>query len=400
MTNRRRFLQTIPAASVVGSLAGQGCGVSDLPGPERDYFQELGLTQFINAAEPYTALTGALMPPEAVQALMYASERYVRLVDLHDAVGHRLAEMIGCQAAMVSAGAASGLTLGTAACITGSNAGAIRQLPDTTGLKNEVIIQQAHRYGYDRAIRNCGGRFVEVETREQLEAAINDRTAAMLFNNTNDPKGEIKVAEFAALGKKHGIPTFDDCAADVPPAEHLKQYLDMGFDLVTVSGGKGICGPQNAGLLLGRKDLIDAARLHSPPSSAGIGRGMKVSKETMLAMMVAVESFLARDHEADWREWEHRVNAIAERVGAVAGVQTEMFSPPLHYHVPHLRIRWDEQAVPVKPAEAKQRLREGHPSIELRSSPNDRLELGVWMLRPGEEEIVANRIHTILNGTA
>ncbi len=400
MTNRRRFLQTLPAASIAGGLATQSCGLGDSPGPERDYFQELGVRQFINAAEPYTALTGALMPPEAVQAIVYACTRYVRLVDLHDAIGRRLAEMIGCEAAMVCAGAASGLTLGTAACITGSDPDAIRQLPDTTDLKNEVIIQKAHRYGYDRAIRNCGGQFVEVETHEQLEAAINERTAAMLFNNTNDPKGQIKVAEFAALGKKHGIPAFDDCAADVPPAGHLNEYLDMGFDLVTVSGGKGIYGPQNAGLLIGRKDLIEAARLHSPPSSAGIGRGMKVSKETMLAMMVAVESLLARDHEAEWREWEQRIELIADRVGVIDGVRTETFAPPLHYHVPHLRIQWDEQQVPVAPADVKRRLREGDPSIELRSSPNDRIELGVWMLKPGQEKIVAERIHEILAAAA
>ncbi len=399
MTSRRLFLRTASAAPLLGATL-TGCGDAGPAAQGRDYFEELGLQRFINAGEPYTSLTGALMPPEAVEAYVYASSRYVRLTELHDAIGRKLAEIIGCEAAMVTAGAASGLVFGTAACVTGDNDEAVRQLPDTTGLKNEVIIQKAHRYGYDRAVRYCGVKFVEVETREDLEAAINERTAMMLFNNTKDPDGQIQVAEFAELGKKHGVPTFDDCAADVPPAAHLSDYLDMGFDLVTVSGGKGIRGPQNAGLLLGRKDLIEAARVHAPPSARGIGRGMKVSKETMLAMYVAVESLLAGDHEADWREWERRVGFIGDEVSKVAGVTTEMFAPPLHYHVPHLRIRWDETAVKVRPREVRRQLREGEPSIELRSSPDDCLELGVWMLQPGEERIVANRIRELLEATA
>ena len=399
MTSRRFFLQTASAAPLLGAAL-TGCGDEGPATEERNYFEELGLQQFINAAEPYTSLTGALMPPEAVEAYVYASSRHVRLTELHDTIGRKLAEIIGCEAAMVTAGATSGLVFGTAACVTRDSDEAVRQLPDTTGLKNEVIIQKAHRYEYDRAVRYCGVKLVEVETHEDLAAAINERTAMLLFNNTNDPDGQIKVAEFAELGKKHGVPTFDDCAADVPPAAHLSEYLNMGFDLVTISGGKGVRGPQNAGLLLGRKDLIEAARVHAPPSSRGIGRGMKVSKETMLAMYVAVESFLARDHEADWKEWERRVEFIGDEVSKVAGVTTEMFAPPLHYHVPHLRIRLNETAVKIRPREVRRQLREGEPSIELRSSPDDRLELGVWMLRPGEERIVADRIRELLEGTA
>lgn len=398
MTNRRRFLQALSSLPVFAAVTTSGCGEGSAPA--RDYFKELNLTQFINAGEPYTAYTGGLMPPEAVEAMVYASSRYVRLNDLHDAIGERIASMIGCEAALVSAGAASALTLGTAACITGDNRDFVRQLPDTTGLKSEVIIQKSHRYGYDQAVRNCGVRFVEVETREELEAAISERTALMLFNNTNDPEGQIKVDEFAKLGKKHGVPTFDDCAADVPPASHLSDYLKMGFDLVCVSGGKGIRGPQNAGLLLGRKDLIQAARLNGPPYSASIGRGMKVSKETMLGMLVALEVFLKRDEEADWREWERRVNFIADSLSGIEGVATEMFAPPLHYHVPHLRIRWDESLVKIAPPAVIQRLREGEPSIEVRSSPKDAVELGVWLLRPGEETIVAERVREILQSAA
>jgi L-seryl-tRNA(Ser) seleniumtransferase len=398
MTNRRNFLRTTAAGALLGTA---GCdSTSTSPTVGRDYFAELGVSEFINAGEPYTTLTGALMPSEAVEAYVYASSRYVRLNDLHDAIGKKLAGMIGCESVMITAGAASGLTLGTAACVTLGNPDAVPRLPDVTGLKSEVIIQKAHRYGYDRSVLNCGVSFVEVETREELEAAINENTAMMMFNNTNDPKGQIKVAEFAELGQKHGVPTFDDCAADVPPKEHLSDYLNMGFDLVTASGGKGIRGPQNAGLLLGRKDLIEAARLNGPPNGRGIGRGMKVSKETMLAMFVALETFLNSDHEADWREWERRVKLIADKVSTIPSVRTEMFAPPLHYHVPHLRIQWDDAAVGLSPVEVKRQLREGEPSIELRSSPGDRLELGVWMLTEGEAEIVADRLVELMTANA
>src|SRR5262249_21771880 len=163
--------------------------------------------------------------------------------ELHDKVGERIASLIGCEAAMVTAGAASALTLGTAACMTGTDQEFIRRLPDTTGMKTEVIIQKSHRYGYDHAVRNCGIRFVEIETRDELERAINGKTAMMLFFNANDPVGKIKAAEFTELGKKHNIPTFNDAAADVPPVDALSRYTKMGFDLVTFSGGKGICGP-------------------------------------------------------------------------------------------------------------------------------------------------------------
>src|SRR5213594_4280955 len=181
MPNRRRFLQGISSLPLLAT-----------PSPaaivKRDYFKELGIKPFINAAGTYTTLTASLMQPEVVQAIEYASKQFVHLINLHDAVGQRIASLIGCEAAMVTAGAASALTLGTAACI--------RRLPDTTGMKNEVIVQKSHRYGYDHAVRNCGIRFVEVETRDELERAVSEKTAMMLFFNGNDPVGQIKAAEF------------------------------------------------------------------------------------------------------------------------------------------------------------------------------------------------------------
>jgi D-glucosaminate-6-phosphate ammonia-lyase len=391
MPNRRRFLQGLSSLPLMANS-------STAATVKRDYFKELGIRPFINAAGTYTTLTASLMQPEVVQAIDYASKQFVHLIDLHDAVGKRIASLIGCEAAMVTAGAASALTLGTAACMTGTNQDFIHRLPDSTGMKTEVIIQKSHRYGYDHAVRNCGIRFVEVETREELEHAINDRTVMMLFLNENEPVGKIKAAEFAELGKKHNIPTFTDAAADVPPVDHLSRYTKMGFDLVTFSGGKGLRGPQSAGLLLGRQDLIAAARLNGPPNSDTIGRGMKVNKEEYLAMMVAIELYVKMDHAAEWREFEKRVKIVADSVGPVPGVKTEGFVPEIANAVPHLRITWDPGAVKITAAEAVKRLREGEPSIELRPGAKDGLEVAVWMLQPGEAQIVAKRIREVLKG--
>jgi len=393
MPNRRRFLEAAAGLPLIGSLFPSAALAR---ASKRDYFKELGVRTFINAAGTYTALTASLMPPEVKQAWEYASRMYCSLNELHDAVGRRIAELIGCEAAMVTAGAASALTLGTAACLTGKNPEFIRRLPDTTGMKSEVIIQKSHRFGYDHAVRNCGVRLVEVETAEELERAINERTAMMLFLNANELVGKIKAAEFAQLGRKHNVPTFNDCAADVPPAENLSRYLKMGFDLVTFSGGKGLRGPQSAGLLLGRKDLIEAARLNASPYADTIGRGMKVNKEEMLAMMVAVELYLKRDHASEWREWERRAKYIADYAASVPGVTTEVWVPEIANHVPHLRIRWDTQRVKIGVAEVVKRLREGEPSIEVVPGSRDALVVGVWMMEPGEERIVARRIREIL----
>lgn len=383
---------------MIGSLV----PVSLLAAPaKRDYFKELSVGTFINAAGTYTTLTASLMTPETVQAIEYASKHFVRLQELHDAVGKRIAELIGCEAAMVSSGAAGALTCGTAACVAGSNQEFIRRLPDIDGMKNEVIVQKSHRYGYDHAVRNAGIRFVEIETAEELERAVNPKTAMMLFFNAADPsKSRITAEQFVALAKKHGIPTMNDAAADTPPLDTLSKFTKMGFDLVVFSGGKGIRGPQSAGLLLGRKDLIEAARLNSSPYSDSLGRGLKVNKEELLGMMVAVEVFVKKDHQAEWREWERRTRQIMDSVNSVRGVKTEVKVPEISNRVPHVHITWDADKVKIKPTEVVKALREGTPSIEVTPGPSDRLTVAVWMLQPGEAEVVAKRIREILKGAA
>src|SRR6185295_15350863 len=296
---------------------------------------------------------------------------------------------------MVTSGAASALTLGTAAVLTGTDRQKIVELPSLVNMKGEVIIQKSHRFGYEHAVRNCGVRLVEVETREDLERSITHQTAMMLFYNNNNMEGRIQDQEFAQLGKKHGIPTLNDAAADVPPVDNLWKYTKMGFDLVAFSGGKGLRGPQSAGLLLGRKDLIAAARLNAPPNGNTIGRGLKVNKEEMLGMLAAIELYLDTDHEAENREFEKRAEEIRKSAAAVPGVKAEVFVPEVANHVPHVRVSWTASAVAMSAAEAVKALRDGEPSIGTRSE-GDALVFGVWMMRPGEDKIVARRLRQVL----
>jgi L-seryl-tRNA(Ser) seleniumtransferase len=267
-----------------------------------------------------------------------------------------------------------------------------------------VIVQKTHRYGYDHAVRNCGIKMIEVETAEELERAVNEKTAMMLFFNDADPRGKIKLAEFVALGKKHNVPTFNDAAADVPPTEALSKYTKVGFDLVTFSGGKGLRGPQSAGLLLGRKDLIEAARLNCSPNSDSIGRGMKVNKEEMLGMLVAVEQYLKRDAQAEWKEWERRAKLTTDVFANNKAVKTEIYVPPIANHVPTVRITWEKAALKLLADDVRKQLREGKPSIEIlpSSSPaaaeKQEIGIGVWQMQPGEAEIVARRLREVFNG--
>jgi D-glucosaminate-6-phosphate ammonia-lyase len=395
MSNRRSFLQAASSVPVIGSLA-PASALAAAAVTRRDYFKELNVGTFINAAGTYTTLTASLMHPEVVAAIEYASKHFVRLTELHDAAGKRIAELIGSEAAMVSSGASGALTCGTAGCMTGMNQEFIRQLPDTRGMKTEVIIQKSHRYGYDHAVRNCGTRFIEVETAEELERAVNPNTLMMLFFNANEPLGKISAEQFVALGKKHRIPTMNDAAADVPPLENLTKWVKMGFDLVVFSGGKGIRGPQSAGLLLGRKDLIDAARQNTSPYSDSVGRGLKVNKEELLGMMVAIEQYFKKDHKAEWAEWERRTKQVMDSVSGIPSVKTEVQVPPIANHVPHVHITWDRNAVKISPADVVKQLREGTPSIEVTPGYNDKLVIAVWMLQQGEAEVVARHVREVL----
>jgi uncharacterized pyridoxal phosphate-dependent enzyme len=406
-TSRRRIIEGGSLLPILSGLApswvfGSAKSRSAVAGPAdsaaSNIYERLGVRTHINAKGTYTYLTGSLLPAEVAQAMEEAAEHYVVLEELQRAVGERIAKLLGVEAGCVTSGAAGAMTLGAAACITGSDPEKIKRLPDTTGMKNEVIIQRKHRYDFDHALRNVGVHLVEVETEEDLARAINEKTAMLHFLNEAQNQGQIGLQKWVEAGKRHNIPTFNDAAADVPPVSHLNDYNKMGFDLVCFSGGKGLRGPQCSGLLLGRKDLIDAALLNNNPREDTIGRPLKVGKEEIVGMYVALERYLKIDHEAEWKDWESRLDTIEKTVCAVPGVHTGRFVPEVANHVPHLYLQWDEKAMGITQAECLKQLEAGDPSIVCLGGEDYPYGFAVtpFMMKPGEEKVVGQRITEVL----
>jgi len=400
-SSRRRFLAAGSGLSSLMALPAQRLlaltGGAKTNAKRPSVYDRLGVRTRINAKGTYTFLTGSLMPPEVSQAMEEASHHYVWLPELHEAVGKKLAEMLGVEAAMVTSGAAGAIMLGTAACVAGKDPEKIKQLPDITGMKSEVIIQKTHRNAFDHAIRNVGVKLVVVETLEEMENAISDKTAMLYFLNAAQNQGKVGLEKFVEVGKRRGVPTFNDAAADVPPVSHLSDYVKMGFDLVAFSGGKGLRGPQCAGLMLGRKDLIEAALLNNNPHEDSIGRPCKVGKEEIVGMFAAVERYLKVDHDAEWKDWEARLDVIEKAVTAVPGVKTTRFVPEVANHVPHLRLEWDEKALGLAIADCAKQLEDGEPSIVCLAGENSHgLSVTPFMMKPGEERIVARRLKEVL----
>jgi L-seryl-tRNA(Ser) seleniumtransferase len=377
-----------------------------------DYYQKLGVTPFINAAGTYTILSASTLPEQVQAAIALAAQKPVHLMELHKAAGEYLARRLRCEGALVTSGAAASIRLATAACITRGNKSAIVNIPtDMEGLKNEVIVQQAHHYDYDHAIRDCGAKFVDVETLDDYERAFSDRTVMTQFFNAAEG-GHISREDWVRVAHKHGVPCFNDAAADVPPIANLWNYTAMGFDLVAFSGGKGIRGPQCTGLLLGKKDLIDAAVLNNSPYSNTVGRGLKVGKEEIIGLVAAVDWFLEQDDAAMEVEFRKRAGVIAQRVQTVPSVQARVFIPPVANHVPHLLITYDTNRIKLTATEVMQKMREGAPRIELNPSTgggpasagllggNSVIVVGVWMLQPGEDQVVATRLQEVLAGAS
>ncbi len=414
--SRRKLLHKGASAALVGAVG--ACAAPALrageltsPAPVKavDYYQKLGVTPFINAAGTYTVLSASTMPEEVQAAIALASLQPVNLLELQDAAGEYLAKRLKCEAALVTSGAAGALTLGTAACITLGNKPAIVSIPtDMAGLKNEVLVQKAHRYDYDHALRNCGIRYVEVETMDEYEKAFTDKTVMTHFFNAAEG-GKISREDWIHVAHKHGVPCFNDAAADVPPISNLWNYTQMGFDLVTFSGGKGLRGPQCTGLLLGRKDLIEAAKLNNSPFSNTVGRGMKVAKEEIIGLVAAVDWFLAQDDAAMEAEFQKRADLIAMKLKTLPTVETRSFIPEVANHVPHLLITYDQKRIKISAADVMQKMREDKPRIELNPGTggapasaglpggSNTIIVGVWMLLPGEDAVVAQRLHAVLH---
>jgi uncharacterized pyridoxal phosphate-dependent enzyme len=389
---RRRLLQTAAVAPATATAASVANLSASSPS---SLYAGLGVKPVINGVGVVTVLGGSIMPPEVIRAMEEASRYFIPLPELEKRVGARIAELLQAPAAMVTCGAASGIAVGTAACLSQGDPAKLRQLPNREGIRFEVIQQKSHRSGYESQMELCGAKIVTVETRQELEAAINERTGMMFFLNKGEPDGQIKSAEFVQIGKQRGVPTMNDAASDATPKENLWKYTKLGFDLVIFSGGKALRGPQSSGLLLGRKDLIEAS-LPAMSPFGGIGRGMKVGKEELCGLLAAVERYLKVDHDAEYRELEARVASIRTALKGVSGVQTDRHVPIIANEVPHVTVQWDESARGLTSQQVTERLLAADPPIHVQRPGKGQLLISVWMMRGDEHKIVGRRLREIL----
>ncbi len=410
---RRSFVSTVAAfcAAILSprKLFAAGSGAARAAdtklsgfGSSGNVYEELGVTTVINGQGTMTVLGGSLMRPEVEAAMTLASQHFCSIPDLEVAAGKRIAEMLKLPqgyTALVTSGAAAAMQSGLAGILTGDNEQFIQQLPDLTGMKCEVIIQKSHRNGFDHQLRSTGVKLIEVETRDDLRKAVNPKTAMMHFSNFANAAGQIKVDEWVKLAKEYKIPCFNDAAADTPPVSHLWDYANMGYDLIAFSGGKAIRGPQCAGLLIGRKDLVAYALLNNSPYEDTLGRSQKVGKEEIIGMIKALESYLREDHEALTKEWWRRLDSISAEISRVPGVSTSFSVPDIANHVPHLEIHWDPRHISLEPRDAAQQLRGGKPSIILATNESG-LQMNSFMLQPGEEKTIAERLAQLFRAHA
>lgn len=366
-------------------------------------YESLGIKPVINAVGTVTALGGSVMPPEVVQAWADAAKHFVDLAELQNKVGERIAKLLGVEAALVTTGAAGSLFLGAAAAVTRGEKKLIAQLPDTTGARNEILLQSTHHSCYDNQLTGVGAKFVEVETATDVAKKVGDRTALMFFMNISNDAGKIKREEWCALAQKHKVPAMIDAAADVPPVERIAEYAKMGFDLIAISGGKAIRGPNDTGLLLGRKELIEAAKRNTNPNCGTIGRALKVGKEDMIAQLAAVERFVKLNFAEERKEMERRVAVIERAVTGIPSVECEHITPEIANHYPHLQIVWDEKKLKITRERVTRELADGAPSIRIGrvSGTGDKgILFAVHTLQEGEDASIATRIAEILKKAA
>jgi len=400
---RRTLFQAAGLIAALPAFARRALGARG--GDPLDVYKRLGLRPIINAAGTYTHLGGSLMPPEVIAAMNDAAQGYVPIRDLTKATGERIAQLTGNEAALVTTGAAGAIFVGTCACIAGNDADKAKKLPFTEGMKNEVVTQKLHLTGWTRQCEAAGARMIQVEHKEEMERAINERTAMLYFlvadkhfgqyrDQPDAPGGKVSLAECIAIAKAARIPLLVDAAAELPPPENLSTYTKQGADLVAFSGGKGLRGPQNAGLLLGRKDLIDIAATFQSPYS-GIGRDLKIAKETMIGMVAAVERYVKVDHAAEWKAWARQIDYMRGVIDKVPGVETGYVPKEITNHVPRLWVKWDEKAFNFSREDCFKALQEGDPSIVPLRTPMG-VTIVPWMMVPGQEKIVAQRLREVL----
>ena len=414
-SNRRSFVKLLAAAPLLGQAA-----VRDLyaqaaaaigKDPRQNVYSRLGVRTIINCRGTWTYLSGSLEFPGVREAQIAAAEHFVNITELQRGVGRRLAELTGAESGIITSGAAGAMSAATAACMAGSDDKYIWQLPDTTDLKHEVIMVGG-RSAFDSAIRLAGAKLVLVYSPEELASAINENTAMIYTTDLGE-----KLQQELAIAKEHRVPLLLDDAAGIPPIDNVKLYARMGIDLYCFSGGKGLCGPQCSGLLLGRKDLIEAALLNCSPREGAVCRPMKVGKEEVIGCLTALETWLKLDEKKLYAEWNRRVERIRKLVETVPGVTTDIYIPTGANRYPTLKVSWDQQAWRYSISDCVQELRAGDPVIEVLGPDNPSLVMGVhegnpnrkdlkapdhvelvsMTIRPGQEIIIGQRLRTILS---
>jgi len=418
-SNRRSFMKYLAASPLLAQIAAQdlyakSAAAIGLPTQENVYTR-LGVKTVINCRGTWTYLSGSLQFPEVRAAQTEASHHFVNMVELQNAAGRKLAELTGAESGMITSGAAGSMAASAAACMAGTDPAKIWQLPNTTGMKHEVIMAGG-RSAFDSAIRLTGANLVLVESPEEIANAVNDKTAMIYTTDLGD-----KLAKQLAIAKAHNIPMLLDDAAGIPPADNLKLYAQMKIDLYTFSGGKGLQGPQCSGVLLGRKDLIEAAMRNSAPWEGAVCRAMKVGKEEVIGALTAVETWLKIDPKKLYDEWNARVDRIAKLVETVPGVTTSVYIPDDGNRYPTLKVSWDEAAWGYTITDCVQQLRASDPVIEVLGADNpslvpavregiqkakptrkerqrvNHIELVSMTIQPGEEMIVGQRLRELLS---
>ena len=397
-TSRRRVLQGAGLGSLMGLWPGRSLGYGKKK-KNRDVYRELGLRPVINFQGTYTSIGASKQGPELFEAQAQAAREFVVLEELQDAIGARLSKLIGTEDAMVSTGAAGAIAIGTYACVAGADPKNIKQLPDISGMKSEVIIQKVHRNGYDHTARSAGVKIVEVEGAEQLRNAIKPKTA-MVYHLGGTPrdrewKNHVEVKDVLAVTKPAGVPVMVDAANMLPPWKNVEELASIGTDLICVSGGKHISGPQCSGVLAGSKDLIHAAWLNSNPHSDSNGRAMKVGREEMIALWLAVERYAKLDFPAIERESKAQADWLEGRLKKIRGLRLSRVPFERTRKVHRVVVKWDESQLGLATKQLKQQLLEGEPRIAVAGNGKQGIQLTVFMNDRGDEKIVARRITEI-----
>ena len=366
-------------------------------------YRRLGIRPIIHGCGTTTRYGGTLLRPEALETMREASTALVNLDELNEAAGAAIARMLGAEAAFVTAGASSGLILQAAACIAGADPAKITRLPDTTGMRNEIVIQRAHRFAYDQAYRVAGGVLVEIGLARrtqpfELEAAIGDRTAAVAFliSPFTSPPGVLTLEQVIAIAHKRGVPVIVDAASMLPPRENLTKFLRLGADLVSFSGGKGIRGPQSTGILAGRRDLVRAVALNASPNQA-LGRAAKTSKEEICGLVMALECFMAEDEKAEMKRYTDVCAAIVEALGDIRGVRAVVEHDSVNRVIPHAVLYFTPDWTGPSGHAVQVALAQGEPHIYVQQGAHqggyfDEIAIDAINLQPGDEAVIAARL--------